>query len=120
MTDATQIVPHMQVVGSDDEPVGTVDRLDGTRIKLTKADSPDGQHHFLPVTMVAAVLGDTVHLTHSASFARDNWQTDDTHSGPDAAHAGGNETGMSRDSLGQSTTDGEADKSAGMPSDSEV
>ncbi len=37
---------HMDVVGSDDQPVGTVDHVRGDRIILTKNDSPDGAPSF--------------------------------------------------------------------------
>jgi hypothetical protein len=39
MTDASQIREHMEVVGSDREHVGTVDLVEGQRIKLAKTDS---------------------------------------------------------------------------------
>lgn len=38
--------------------LGTVDHIDGEKyIKLTKSDSPDGQHQWIPVDWVAAVNG---------------------------------------------------------------
>jgi hypothetical protein len=36
------ISEHMKIIGKDGAPVGTVDRVEGTRIKLTKKDSPQG------------------------------------------------------------------------------
>ena len=33
--DASQIKAHMEVIGSDEQHVGTVDHVDGQRIKLT-------------------------------------------------------------------------------------
>ena len=30
------------------EHIGTVDRVEGDQIELTKNDSPDGFHHFIP------------------------------------------------------------------------
>lgn len=71
---ASQIREHMEVVGSDGEHVGTVDRLEGDRIKLTKRDDPDrsGQHHhYLPIGSVASVAGDQVRLNMSGRQARD-------------------------------------------------
>src|SRR5215218_453919 len=47
---AQQIREHMEVVGSDGGHVGTVDKVEGDRIKLTKKDDPDGtgaHHHYL-------------------------------------------------------------------------
>ncbi|MGL3819803.1 DUF2171 domain-containing protein [Sphingopyxis sp. R3-92] len=73
--DHSAIKEHMNVVGADGVHVGTVDHLDGERIKLTKADSPqagDGEgakHHYLPAGLVASVDGDTVHLSATAANA---------------------------------------------------
>ncbi len=61
MVDLTQIQEHMEVVDADGVHFGTVDHVDGDRIKLTKNDSPqteDGQgakHHYLSVGLVAAI-----------------------------------------------------------------
>ena len=58
MSDKTmQIEEHMEVVGSCGNHVGTVDHLDGDRIKLTKNDDPDGghHHHYLPLSAVRGV-----------------------------------------------------------------
>lgn len=71
---------HMNVVGADGVHVGTVDHLDGERIKLTKADSPqagDGEgarHHYLPAGLVASVEGDTVRLSATAANAVDMFE----------------------------------------------
>jgi len=37
------IAEHMKIVGNDGLPVGTVDRLEGERIKLTRAGHKAGQ-----------------------------------------------------------------------------
>ena len=67
MVDASQISPHMIVVGSDGQHVGTVDNLG---IKLTKTD-PDanGQHHYIKLDTVASVENNTVTLNVPASQA---------------------------------------------------
>ncbi|MBR0646097.1 DUF2171 domain-containing protein [Plastoroseomonas hellenica] len=70
---ASQIRQYMEVVGSDGRHVGTVDRLEEDRIKLTKQDDPDGSgrhHHFLPVSSIAAVDGPKVRLNLPADRAR--------------------------------------------------
>jgi hypothetical protein len=70
---AYQIKEHMAVVGSDGGHVGTVDKLEGDRIKLTKQDDPDGSgqhHHYLPVSAVAAVNDNAVQLNMPADRAR--------------------------------------------------
>ncbi len=61
-----QIREHMEVVGSDGGHVGTVDKVEGDRIKLTKKDDPDGSgahHHYLSLGAVASVSGDQVRLS---------------------------------------------------------
>ena len=67
--DHSAIKEDMTVIGADGVHIGTVDHLDGERIKLTKADSVDGKHHYLPVGLVAAVEGDTVRLSANAANA---------------------------------------------------
>lgn len=42
-----QLTEHMDVVGSDNEPVGKIDHIKSDRIILTKNDSPDGRHHVI-------------------------------------------------------------------------
>lgn len=66
---ASQIKEHMTVVGSDGEEVGVVDRIQGEQLKLTKDD--EGQHHYLPMDLVASVSDGTVQLTCTASDARE-------------------------------------------------
>ncbi|MFV0922441.1 DUF2171 domain-containing protein [Sphingomonas parapaucimobilis] len=80
MVDVSQIKEHAEVVGADGVHVGTVDHVDGDRIKLTKNDSPqtqDGQgakHHYLPLGLVAEVEGDTVRLSATAQNAVDQFE----------------------------------------------
>jgi hypothetical protein len=73
MVDAGLIKEHAKVVGADGAPVGTVDRVEGGRIKLTKADSGqgshEGHHHFVPLDLVAEVEGDTVRLSANSDVA---------------------------------------------------
>jgi len=71
---ASQIKEHMTVVGSDGGHVGTVDKLEEDRIKLTKQDDPGGRalhHHYLPVSAVAAVDGREVRLNMDADRAKE-------------------------------------------------
>lgn len=73
MADLSNIAEHMEVIGADGVHVGTVDRVEGDRIKLTKADSGqgshEGHHHFIPGGLVAEVEGDTVRLSANADVA---------------------------------------------------
>lgn len=73
MIATSQIKEHMRVLGSDGAPVGTVDHMEGEdRIKLTRSDSLDGMHHFIPLDWVDHV--DThVHLSMAADEAMQAW-----------------------------------------------
>lgn len=59
MTDTSKIREHMEVVGADGVHVGTVDMVEGQRIKLIKADSGMGKHrghhHYIPLSLVGEV-----------------------------------------------------------------
>ncbi len=73
MADTSRIQDHMEVVGSDGGHVGTVDHLDGQRIKLTKTDeAAGGQHHYIHIDSIADV-GEKVTLNRTASEAKDEW-----------------------------------------------
>lgn len=67
------IKEHMEVIGADGVHVGTVDHLDGDRIKLTKKDSGqgghEGHHHYISRGLVAEVEGDKVRLSANADVA---------------------------------------------------
>ncbi len=69
--DHSAIKEHMDIIGADGVHVGTVDHLDGERIKLTKDDSGDGKHHYLPAGLVATVEGDTIRLSATGATAVD-------------------------------------------------
>lgn len=79
MSDASAIREHMEVIGADGVHVGTVDAVEGGRIKLTKKDSGAqiegaegahaGHHHFIPLGLVADVEGDKVRLSATAANA---------------------------------------------------
>lgn len=70
-----QIREHMEVVGSDDEHVGTVDRTAGDRIILTKSDPESGgAHHSLSCADIDRVEGDRVILDCDAEQAKQRWR----------------------------------------------
>lgn len=72
MADLSNIAEHMEVVGSDGLHVGTVDHVDGQRIKLTKNDAAaGGQHHYLSADDIASV-GEKVTLSVPADEAKTN------------------------------------------------
>jgi hypothetical protein len=70
-----QIREHMEVVGNDDQHVGTIDRVAGDRIILAKSDPESGGvHHSLSCSEIDRVEGDRVILDCSADKARDRWR----------------------------------------------
>ncbi|PAP91629.1 DUF2171 domain-containing protein [Mesorhizobium wenxiniae] len=73
MTDAARIREHMEVIGADGVHVGTVDKVEGQRIKLTKRDSGEGahrgHHHYIPLSLVAEVEGQKVRLSANSDVA---------------------------------------------------
>ena len=65
----TEIVEHMKIIGKDGAAVGTVDGVEGNRIKLTKKDSPaghQGHHHYIDRNLVGSVEGNVVKLSVNA------------------------------------------------------
>ena len=73
MSHIDDIKDHMEVIGADGVHVGTVDHIDGDRIKLTKQDSGqgghEGHHHFISRGLVAGVEGGKVRLSANADVA---------------------------------------------------
>jgi hypothetical protein len=79
MADSSAIQEHMEVIGADGVHVGTVDHVEGDRIKLTKKDSGAeiegaegshaGHHHYISLGLVAEVEGDQVRLSANADVA---------------------------------------------------
>ena len=67
------VKPGMEIIGADGAHVGTVDALDGSRIRLSKADSGQGRHaghrHYVPGGLIAEVEGNKVRLSANASVA---------------------------------------------------
>ena len=68
---------HMDVIGADGVHIGTVDHVEGDRIKLTKKDSGgagvggghENHHHFIALGLVASVEGDKVRLSANGAVA---------------------------------------------------
>lgn len=73
MSISQQIKEHAEVIGADGVHVGTVDSVEGDRIKLTKKDSGEGSHeghhHYISLGLVAEVEGDKVRLSANADVA---------------------------------------------------
>ena len=66
MVDVTQIKEHAPVMSADGVHFGTVDHVEGHRLKLTKTDSPDGKHHYVSIGLIAGIEDGTVRLSANA------------------------------------------------------
>jgi len=79
------IQEHAQVESSDGKHVGTVDKVRGERIILTKGDQEaGGRHHWIPCSWVANVEHNKVRLTRTHDEAQRHWHDaeDEDQSGP--------------------------------------
>ena len=72
MVDTSMIREHMPVVCSNGGQFGTVDRVEGDSIKLTKDDQ--GQHHWIPTDWVTSV-DNHVHVDRPGEQAMKDWFT---------------------------------------------
>jgi hypothetical protein len=70
---AMSVKAHMQVIGADGVFIGTVDRVENGRIRLTRADSGEGRHkghhHYIDLGLVADIEGQKVRLSANAAVA---------------------------------------------------
>ena len=74
MSGFEDIREHMEVIGADGVHIGTVDHVEGDRIKLVRADSGLGHadhHHYIPRGLVAEVEGDKVRLSARGDVVAD-------------------------------------------------
>ena len=73
MSGIEDIREHMEVIGADGVHLGTVDKVEGDRIKLTKKDSGagghEGHHHFISRGLIAEVEGNQVRLSAAGAVA---------------------------------------------------
>jgi len=70
-----QVREHMEVVGSDDTHVGTVDTIAGDRIILTRSDPESGGvHHSLSCADLSRVEGDKAILDCTGEQAKQRWR----------------------------------------------
>jgi hypothetical protein len=75
MKSASDIRERMDVIASCGKKVGVVDHVEGGAIKLTRNDSPDGQHHFIPTGWVDHVDAH-VHLKKNSQETEQGWKSD--------------------------------------------
>lgn len=81
MSGFEDISEHMEVIGADGVHLGTVDHVEGDRIKLIRADSGMGHeehHHYIPRGLVAGVEGDKVRLSANADVAADLFEQEES------------------------------------------
>ena len=69
MVDMSQIKEHADVIGADGVHIGTVDHVQGNRIKLTKTSANDQHHHYITSDLIAEVEDGTVRLSANADVA---------------------------------------------------
>jgi len=73
-----QVKEHAEVLGSDGQHVGTVDKVRDDRILLTKTDADaGGRHHSIPSRWIATVEEKTVTLSKTAADAKAAWEDED-------------------------------------------
>jgi len=68
MVQASQIRNQMQIVASDGQQLGSVEQVDGSssRIKCAPKGAARGGDHFIPLSWVTSVEGQTVRLNKSS------------------------------------------------------
>jgi hypothetical protein len=72
-----RVTEHMEVLGSDGSHVGTVDKVRGDRIILTKSDTDaGGRHHSIPSRWIDSV-DDKVKLRKTADEAKAHWRDEE-------------------------------------------
>jgi hypothetical protein len=62
MFEKLRIKEHMEVADNAGQHVGTVDEVVDDRIKLTRTDSSDGEHHFIAVDQVDRIDDNRIYL----------------------------------------------------------
>lgn len=73
----SRVSEHQEVVGSDGEHIGTVDKVRGDRIILTKNDSDSGgHHHSIPSRWIQSV-DDKITIRKTAEEAKAHWRDEE-------------------------------------------
>jgi hypothetical protein len=71
---AARIREHMPVIASCGRRVGTVDRVEGGSLKLTRsAPAAHGEHRYIPLDWIAAV-DESVRLSRRAEEVERDWK----------------------------------------------
>lgn len=73
MATIDNIRENMEVIGADGVHIGTVDKVEGDRIRLSKDDSGwaghEGHHHYIPGNLIADIEGEQVRLSATGANA---------------------------------------------------
>jgi hypothetical protein len=66
-----KIKEHMEIIGADDVHIGTVDKVEGRRIKMIKADSGshDSHHHYISMGLVSGIEDGKIRLSANGDAA---------------------------------------------------
>lgn len=89
-----RVEEHQEVIGSDGQHVGTVDKVRGDRIVLTKSDQDaQGHHHSIPCGWIDSIEDGKVKINRTADQAHQAWKDE-----------GSNAFGWSEDDRGDVST----------------
>ncbi len=69
MFEKMRIKEHMEVADANGRHLGTVDDVQDDRIKLTKTDSADGAHHYVPIDDIEKIADNRIYLKQSSASA---------------------------------------------------
>jgi hypothetical protein len=76
MINPSEIRERMKIIGSDGQPVGMVEKVEGNRIKCTKSDpAAQGQYMYIPLDSVSKIEGGSVRLRQTAQEMKQQWQS---------------------------------------------
>ncbi|KQD01192.1 DUF2171 domain-containing protein [Acinetobacter soli] len=71
-----EIKEHAPVIASCGTEIGKVDHLEGQdKIKLTRSDDENNEHHLIPTSWVSEIKDGSVILNKNSEDARNEWQT---------------------------------------------
>jgi len=74
----SKVQEHMDVVGSDGQHIGTVDKVRGDRILLTKNDpAAGGHHHSIPSRWIETVDDKQITVRKTADEAKAHWRDEE-------------------------------------------
>jgi hypothetical protein len=73
-----RVQEHMEVVGTEGDHIGTVDKVRGDRILLTKSDNDaGGHHHSIPSRWIESVSDKQVIIRKTAAEAKAHWRDEE-------------------------------------------